>query len=262
MPADERFDPPIPAATVVILRDEPRFETLMIERHAESAFAGGALVFPGGRIDPNDRNPAWTDHAEALDPDIGPAQVAAIREAFEESGVLIARGPKGRMLAGADAARLGPWRKRVEHDDGRFLELVRTENLSLACDRLVLFAHWIPPPGLHRRFDTMFFATLMPDGQDARADGDEATRVLWTTPQEAMTARARGECKIIFPTARNLDLLGESRSSRDVFESAKARRIEPVTPTVELRGGRKFLCIPDGLGYPVTAEELDLTIRD
>ena len=86
-------DAAVPAATVIILRDEPQLEVLMIKRHEGSAFAGGALVFPGGRVDPNDGNSRWRDHAEALDPAHGAYQVAAIREAFEESGILIARGP-------------------------------------------------------------------------------------------------------------------------------------------------------------------------
>jgi 8-oxo-dGTP pyrophosphatase MutT (NUDIX family) len=255
-------EPLIPAATVLILKDEPQFEVLMMERNADSAFAGGALVFPGGRIDPNDADPAWADHAEGLEPEIGSAQIAAIREAFEESGILIARGPKGRMLSGEEAASLAQWRARVEGDDGRFLDLVRSERLSLACDRLILFAHWTPPPGLHRRFDTLFFATRLPETQAPAADGGEATKVLWTAPREALAVRARGECRIMFPTARNLDLLAAAGSTQQVFESARARRIEPVTPVIEERGGKRYLCIPDGLGYPVTAEEIELSIRE
>ena len=253
---------PIPAASVVILRDEPAFEVLMMKRHEGSVFAGGALVFPGGRLDPNDHSPEWRDHAEALDPALGPSQVAAIREAFEESGVLIARGPDGRMLSGEAARDFSPWRERVEHDDRRFLDFVRKERLSLACDRLVLFAHWIPPEGLHRRFDTLFFATRVPEGQGALADGAEATEVLWTSPKAALDARARGAAKIIFPTARNLDLLAASRTTDHVFAQARARDIRPVTPLIEVRDGRKYLCIPEDCGFPVTAEPLDLSHRE
>lgn len=255
-------DAAIPAATVVILRDEPELEVLMIKRHEGSAFAGGALVFPGGRVDPNDRNPAWREHARALDASLGPFQIAAIREAFEESGILIARGPDDRMISAEAASSYAPWRQRVEADDGHFLEFIRKERLSLACDRLVLFAHWVPPSGLHaRRFDTLFFATRLPEAQAPLACGLETTEALWTSPRAALERRARDECKIIYPTARNLDLLAASPDSEHVFERARTRDIRPITPHVEERDGRKFLCIPRDSGYPVTEEPLDLAFR-
>lgn len=254
-------DAAIPAATVIILRDDPELEVLMIKRHEGSAFAGGALVFPGGRVDPNDGNPQWRDHAEALDPERGAFQVAAIREAFEESGVLIARGPDGRMLSADAAHDYAPWRQRVEDNDEHFLEFVRKERLSLACDRLVLFAHWIPPAGLHRRFDTLFYATRLPEAQGAIADGMETTEAMWTTARAALESRERGECKIIYPTARNLDLLAASDDCENVFARARSRVVRPITPLIEMRGGVEFLCIPEDSGYPVTAEPLDLSLR-
>lgn len=255
-------DAAVPAATVIILRDEPELEVLMIKRHEESAFAGGALVFPGGRVDPNDSSPAWREHAAGLDSGRGAFQVAAIREAFEESGVLIARGPDGRLLSAEAAREFAPWRQRVEHDDGHFLEFVRKERLSLACDRLTLFAHWVPPAGMHaRRFDTLFFATRLPELQAPAACGLEATEALWTTPNGALARRALGECKIIYPTARNLDLLAASPDSEHVFALARARNIFPITPHVEERDGRKYLCIPKDSGYPVTEELLELALR-
>lgn len=257
-------DGPIPAATVLLLRDAPSFEVLMVERHADIGFAGGALVFPGGRIDPGDRNPAWAEHSIGADPAMVAAEVAAIREAFEETGILIARQAAARdapIIGGARAEALHDWRKAIEADDARFLEMVRREDLSLACDRLCLFAHWIAPPGLHRRFDTLFFAAACPPGQAARADGNEATEALWISPHEAATARRRGERKIIFPTLCNLRLLGESGSAAEVFASARARRIEAVQPRIETRDGALWLTIPDGLGYPVTEERLDASLQ-
>ena len=264
-------DDTIPAATVLLLRDEPVFEVLMVERHADIGFAGGALVFPGGRIDPGDRNPAWTEHSagaparpgESRDPGMIAAEVAAIREAFEETGILIAReagASDAPLLGGARAKALHDWRAVVEADDAQFLEMVRREGLSLACDRLCLFAHWIAPPGLHRRFDTLFFAAACPPGQAARADGNEATEALWISPHQAAAARARGERKIIFPTLCNLRLLGESGSASEVFAFARERRIEAVQPTIETRDGAAWLTIPDGLGYPVTEERLDASL--
>lgn len=258
-------DAPIPAATVILLRDKPSFEVLMVERHADIGFAGGALVFPGGRIDPGDRNPAWTEHSSGCDPELMSAQVAAIREAFEETGILIARqagdGVDAPLVDGARAVALARWRKIVENDDTQFLDLIRCENLSLACDKLCLFAHWIAPPGLHKRFDTMFFAAVCPPGQEAREDGNEATEALWISPHAAAAARERGERKLIFPTLCNVRLLGESASAQEVFASARNRRIEAVTPVLEMRDGEAWLKIPEDLGYPVTAERLDASLR-
>lgn len=258
-------DTPIPAATVLLLRDRPSLEVLMVERHANIGFAGGALVFPGGRIDPGDRNPAWADYSTGAEASLIAAEVAAIREAFEEAGVLIARdaagGPAAPLIDGARAAALGPWRAIVEKDDGQFLELIRRERLSLACDKLCLFSHWIAPPGLHKRFDTMFFAAACPPGQEAREDGNEATEALWISPADAVAARERGARKIIFPTLCNLRLLGRSATTAEVFGLARARPIPPVQPTFEMRDGEAWLCIPDGLGYPVTAERLDASLQ-
>ncbi|MEQ8937014.1 MAG: NUDIX domain-containing protein [Amphiplicatus sp.] len=255
-------DVPIPAATVLLLRDAPRFEVLMIERHADIGFAGGALVFPGGRVDPGDRNPAWGNYTTGLDPEFGNAQIAAAREAFEEVGILLAR-EKGAhdFIGDARAASLSEQRKAIEQNDALFLELIRDEGLELACDRLRLFAHWIAPPGVHKRFDTWFFAAECPVGQQPLEDGDEATEALWIAPEEAIAARRNGARKIIFPTARNLELLTQSRSITETFEFAARRPIRPVQPDIVMRGGVSYLTIPTDLGYPVTEEPLDTAMR-
>lgn len=261
-------DTPIPAATILLLRDAPAFQVLMIERHADISFAGGALVFPGGRINPGDLDPAWTEHldgCEARNSAIRAGMIAAAREAFEETGILLARekgrGPGAPLVDGARAAALDPLRRAVERDDGKFLEIICAENLALACDRLVLFAHWIAPPGLHKRFDTLFFAAARPEGQEAREDGDEATEALWIEPAAALVARERGTRRMIFPTARNVELLAVSRSTTEALEWARRRRIEPVQPKVMTREGVEYLTIPGDLGYPVTEERLVTALR-
>lgn len=256
----KKFDEaPAPAATVLLLRDKPSFEVLMIARHEKSAFAGGALVFPGGRVDPGDAATAWREHARGLSADsaIAAAQVAAIREAFEEAGVLLAAKKDGAPADPAHVLSLNDWRSRVEKDENLFLDLIRDEKLVLACDALTLFSHWIAPPGLHRRFDTLFFAARFPTGQQVLEDGNEATEALWINPQSALSARQRGERKIIFPTACNLSLLGVSGCVDEVIEFAGRREIVPVTPSATKRGDEIFLKIPDDLGYPITEERLD-----
>lgn len=257
-------DTPIPAATVILLRDRPAFQALMIARTERASFAGGALVFPGGRVDPGDGDPQWADHAAGLsaDPILARAQVAAIREAFEEAGVLLARGPGGAMLNADEVRALSPWRANVERDDTLFLTLARRHGLTLAADQLTLFAHWIAPPGLHRRFDTLFFAAAFPEGQDVLEDGDEATEALWISPAAALEARAAGTRKIIFPTARNLELLGVSRSVAGVIDFARRRPIRPVIPDTVTRDGALYLRLPDDLGYPVTEEAFETASRN
>jgi 8-oxo-dGTP pyrophosphatase MutT (NUDIX family) len=251
-------DAAAPAATVLLLRDRPQFEVLMIARHERSSFAGGALVFPGGRVDPGDRLPEWRNLAKGLDADdhVASAQVAAIREAFEEAGVLLARDASDEFVSAKRILSINDWRRRVDNGELLFIDLIKRASLTLACDALKLFAHWIAPPGLHRRFDTLFFAARFPDGQCVLEDGNEATEALWIAPSDALAARAEGQRKIIFPTACNLGLLGRSASVQGVFDCAATRRIRPITPTLINKSGRPFLQIPDDLGYPVTEESL------
>lgn len=253
---------PAPAATILLLRDEPAFEVLMIARHAAAAFAGGAMVFPGGRVDKADRDPRWRLHAQGLsdEPVRAAAEIAAVRECFEETGVLLAR-RDGAYASGAFAADLSPRRRDIVKDAAAFFDLIATNGLVVACDAMRLFSHWVAPPGLHRRFDTLFFAARTPPGQAPLEDGDEATEAVWIEPLEAIRARADGRRKIIFPTARNLDLLATSRSVDEAFAFAARRPIPPIEPAAEDRNGRMCLVIPEGLGYPVTEEWLDAAYR-
>ncbi|MGE0410180.1 MAG: NUDIX hydrolase [Amphiplicatus sp.] len=251
---------PVPAATILLLRDMPAFEVLMIERHADLGFAGGALVFPGGRIDPGDHDPRWARCADGLDPRLAPAQIAAVREAFEETGVLLAR-EGAALIDGPRAAGLASWRPLVAADDGKFLEMIAGQGLRLACDGLRLFAHWVASPRLRRRFDTLFFAARCPADHAALADGSEATEALWIAPHNAIEARRSRARKVIFPTARNLELLGVSGSVDEVFAFAARRPIPAITADIETRDGVDWLVLPTGLGYPVTEEIVDPAMR-
>lgn len=238
----------------------------MIERHADTPFAGGAVVFPGGRIEASDASDEWRAHCAGSD-DIPPEEfgprVAAIREAFEETGVLLAR-RNGAMITNDEAAAVDTQRKAVEDDDSLFLELVQTNGLQLALDTLHLYARWEPPLRGHenmRRYHTWFFAAQTPAGQEAREDGNEATEVLWTSPRDVIAACDREERKAIFPTRRNLELLTLSSSTQEVFDFAGKRKIGLVMPEIVERDGAKFLTIPDDMGYPVTEEALATAFR-
>ena len=257
-------EPYIPAATILLLRDAPGLEVLMVERHADIAFAGGALVFPGGRIDPGDLEPGWAAHCAPADgvprDQIGP-RIAAIREAFEETGILIARDGDG-FVSNERASGLDDWRAKIEADDSLFIEMIRREGLALAIDALVYYARWRPPAqATHKRFDTWFFAAKSPPGQEAREDGNEATETLWIAPHDAVAAVDAGARKMIFPTRRNVELLGVSSNAQDALDYAAKRKIEIVQPAVDKRANGVFVTIPDHLGYPVTEEDIETAFR-
>ena len=237
----------IPAATVVVMRDTGSGppELLMVERSRAMVFAGGALVFPGGRIDPGDHFLADT-HADAA------ARVAAIRETIEEAGLALGLNCSGDTLASMRAAL---------HAGEPFARLLTEAGLALDLDALVPFARWLPHGLPHRLFDTRFYLARAPEGAAPQVDGSENVRLCWITAQGALDAADRGEAMIIYPTRRNLERL----ALFDGFESAMAdaRRfpIEPITPFVESRDGVDWLCIPEGLGYPVTAGRMDRAVR-
>lgn len=255
----------IPAATILLLRNTPGLEVLMIERHADIGFAGGALVFPGGKIETADSSLDWLEHCDGLDAihdEERAPRIAALREAFEETGILLARDANENMVADTKTEELDHWRKTIEKDDSQFIRMVVEHKLRLACDALHLFARWQPPKGVvHKRFHTWFFAAAAPTDQTAREDGDEATEALWTTPQSALEACERGDRKMIFPTARNVELLNLSATVDDVFENASNRIIEPIEPEFIERDNEGFLTIPKHLGYPVTEEPIKTAFR-
>ncbi|WP_313535956.1 NUDIX domain-containing protein [Sphingomonas sp.] len=237
----------IPAATVIVMREVAGGppELLMVERSRAMAFAGGALVFPGGRIDPGDH--LLTDgHDDAA------ARVAAIRETIEEAGLALG-------LDGA-ADRLATLRSRL-HGGEPFATLLTEAGLALDLDALVPFARWLPYGLPHRVFDTRFYLARAPEGAAPQVDGSENVRLCWITAQGALNLADRGEAMVIYPTRRNLERL----ALFDGFDSAMAhaRRfpIAPITPFVESRDGVDWLCIPEGLGYPVTAERMDRAVR-
>ena len=225
---------PIPAATLVVLRDRPGGpEVLMVERGATLACAGGALVFPGGRIDAGDHAIARAIGGDSED---SAARVAAIRETIEEVGLAIGieaglAEHREALLAGEPAETLLP-------------------AAAFDLDALVYFARWLPLGLSHRNFDTRFY--LVRGDGEPEADGEENARAFWTRPADVLA----GDGRIIFPTRRNLERLAAYASVDDALSDARARPVRTVTPWVEDRGGVPHLCIPDDLGYPVTAEPL------
>jgi 8-oxo-dGTP pyrophosphatase MutT (NUDIX family) len=229
--------PPIPAATLVVVRDRPDGppELLMVERARGMAFAAGALVFPGGRIDEED----------------GSAKVAAIRETLEETAIPVGLGPvPSPSEAKALQARL---------IEGRaFAALASEHRLSLDLDALTPLARWVPKFHATRRFDTLFFVARAPEGEwQPHFVPGECSGAMWTTAAEALERERRGDARLIFPTRRNLERLAQHSSFEAIRADAQAHSVEPITPWVEEVDGDSFITIPDGFGYPVTRERLD-----
>jgi 8-oxo-dGTP pyrophosphatase MutT (NUDIX family) len=254
--------PPRLSATVLLVRDGLRgLEVLMVERHHQIDFATGALVFPGGQVDAADGDAALAARCAGVagqDDAARALRVAAIRETFEEAGVLLARPRGGSALVDAERLRGIEARHRAAlHARERTLaELVAAEDLELACDLLVPFAHWITPVFMPKRFDTWFFLVAAPPDQVALHDGHESVDSLWITPSDAEAAKSAGRRTIIFPTLLNVRKLGRAATVADALANARAGPIVTVLPRVEKRGDTPVMVLPEGAGYDVVEAPL------
>jgi len=247
----DRPNPVIPAATLVLFRDGPDgAEHLFVERAATMAFAGGALVFPGGRVDPGDR--ALAEGFADLDPDDAAARIAAIRETIEEAGVGVG------LIGGGDIDRL----RDALAAGADFGNLLAAQGLSLDLAALVPFARWCPNFSEARTFDTRFYlARAAHDHAEARVDATENVHLFWATAADALARSQRGEVRIIFPTRRNLERLAGLAGFAGAVADATSHPQPIITPWVEGEGDGRTLHIPSGLGYPVTSELLATAFR-
>lgn len=255
--------PAIPSATVMLVRDAPRFEVLMVRRHHEIEFASGALVFPGGKVEAGDGDAAWAAHAfEAGDLTDGERalRVCAVREAFEESGILVAR-HAGDAAGESKNWEIGPraaeGRDAVARGELSFRELVVRLGLKLDLGAMLLFAHWITPAAMQKRFDTRFYLMTAPADQLAACDGFETVDAEWIRPAEALRLREAGLRTIVFPTRLNLKLLAESTNVAEALARAAARDVRTIEPSVERREDGMLVSIPADAGYgPVEPQRL------
>jgi len=251
------------SATVLLLRDTADFEVLMVKRHYQIDFASGALVFPGGKANDEDADPAWAALVDCdLDGDQRTARIAAVREAFEESGVLLARPSSargsGNPLIGAETVEpLAPLRGPIDRRETSFLEMIRDNDLVLALDTLMHFAHWITPTMMPKRFDTHFYLAPTPPQQIASHDGRETTDTLWVNPNSALEKAEAGEVTIIFPTRMVLGKLGEANSLSDATSKFSEMKVVTVEPELSKdEDGNLILRIPAEAGYMTTIEPL------
>jgi 8-oxo-dGTP pyrophosphatase MutT (NUDIX family) len=253
----------IPSSTVLLLRDDRSlFEVFMVQRHHQIDFAASALVFPGGKVDPADRDPALRTActgASELDDESFAVRVSAVRETFEECGVLLARRCDGDELLPESEVRPLETRYRADLVAGRVTlrDITAAHDLSLALDVLVPFAHWITPVFMPKRFDTHFFLVPAPRDQVAAHDGEESVDSIWIEPQVAVADAQAKRRPIIFPTLRNLIKLARSGSVAEAIERARRDPIVTVLPTVGKGAGGPVIRIPAEADYDLTEAPLD-----
>jgi 8-oxo-dGTP pyrophosphatase MutT (NUDIX family) len=246
---------PVPAATILIAREAANgMEVFMVKRHHQIDFVAGALVFPGGKATKSDFDAAlgeFCDGMAALSADMHAVVVAAIREAFEESGILFAREKGQESLIGAQKlATLSRYRPKLEKAELSMLDMLRAENLRLAGDKLAHFAHWVTPKMMPKRFDTHFFVAAAPEGHIGAHDGHESVDSVWIRPEDAIADRKRWN--VIFPTKLNLMKLAQSRTPGDAIAAAKKAPPLTVEPWVEMGPDGQMLRIRDDAGYEQT----------
>ncbi len=254
--AEDAIPPALPAATLVLFRDRPDgpSDLLVVERSAKMAFAGGAIVFPGGRIDADDHaiagKPSLVRGAEGLEIDEAAARVGAIRETLEETGLVFG------FAETPDAGWIAATRQAL-HAREPFGALLESAGLSLDLAPLVPFARWCPKHREARVFDTRFYiGQVAADAPDPVVDETENVSSFWASAATLIEADDTDKVHVIYPTRRNLERLALFGTYAEAHAHALSIPVEMISPFTEERDGALHLCIPDHLGYPVTSQAL------
>jgi 8-oxo-dGTP pyrophosphatase MutT (NUDIX family) len=279
LPASERFaqrladieagrlEPAAPrdAATVMVLRPAGALgvEVLMLRRTAAMKFAPGAYVFPGGSVDPADSaadigwhgpEPAEFGAQLGASAELARALVcAAVRETFEESGVLLAGPAGGGSLASPSGPSWAADRLALAAGTMPLASLLGKHRVVVRADQLVPWSRWITPAGESRRFDARFFVAALPPGQRATEHAAEADKTAWLRPTEALDAARAGEISLLPPTATTLHDFAVAEAAGETLADilATRRAITPIQPRLLLDEGTVWLEVPDGIGYPM-----------
>ena len=263
------------AATVMLVRDGSAgaLEVFMLRRNLNSDFVGGAYVFSGGAVDPADRHadlePICEGRTDAeasalldLDPPSGGLAywVAAIRESFEEAGVLLAYDRDGTIVDLRDPdeeARFSLHRKAVDTGERRLVEVCAEEGLRLAVDGMHYWSHWITPLGPPRRYDTRFFIAAAPVGQVPLHDDRETIANTWISPDDALTRHKAGEFDLILPTIKNLQMLARFDTAAEALDAAAAIESVPaILPRIVSDGDGMRILLPGDDGYAEATEPI------
>ena len=250
---------PVLAATILLLRDgEAGLEVFMVKRHHQIDFVAGALVFPGGKLEKGDSDPALAAHCDGgtdWTPQMRALGAGAIREAFEESGILLARDARtGGFVTAERLEQLQHYRPLLDKREAVLAEVLEKEGLRLALDQLIHFAHWITPDNMPKRFDTHFFLAVSPLGHAGSHDGHESVDSIWITPSGAISDRKKWN--VIFPTKLNLMKLDNSKTVTDAIATARTTPVLPVTPWIENTPDGQILKIRDDAGYAQTSANM------
>jgi 8-oxo-dGTP pyrophosphatase MutT (NUDIX family) len=254
---------PKKAATTILLRDkEPEgFEVFLLKRHEKSSFMGGNYVYPGGRVDREDGSSEMCSFSKgitleearrtfegAISPEESFAHwIAGIRELFEEAGVLLAYDRKGKLLqlkGPEERQRFLHYRESLQKNKKSICEMAQKENLLFALDQLHYYAHWITPEARSERFDTRFFLTRYPLGQEATHDQRETTAGAWLTPQEALKENLTGEVILSPPTLKTLEDLSRFENVEEILHSLKKEDIRPILPILTKVSDHPLLVFP------------------
>jgi len=260
-PLEAQRVPVRPAATIMLVSDRPDLQVLLLRRRAGSAFVGGMSVFPGGGVDPADGDAAAEACSRGLSDAVASRRlglsagglaywVAAVRETFEEAGVLLAvdaeTGRAPDLALPERAKRLAELRRLVDTGRVGMLEAARREGLALALDRMHYVAHWITPEGPPRRYDTRFFLGLLPAGQEAAHDEREAVHSEWLRPRDAIARFEAGEIAMLPPTYGMLRVLTRFGSAGQALRAAARHEDGPDQP-VRLGGeGERWTVLMPG----------------
>jgi 8-oxo-dGTP pyrophosphatase MutT (NUDIX family) len=256
---------PRDAATIMLVREAADgMEVLMLRRNLASGWVGGMHLFPGGAVDDSDAAPELFARSHDLDDDeasqlLGVATgglaffVAAIRECFEEAGLLLALSRDGAPVdissANGTAERYREHRRRLNVGEATFSALCAQEDLLLDTGRLHYFSHWITPEGQPRRYDTRFFVAEAPPGQSALHDDIEVIDSLWISPAEALRRHASREIEMMLPTMKNLEAISRFGSAAELLAAAGSAAVPTVTPRVRVEDGAMRILMPGDEGY-------------
>lgn len=259
-PAD--ISAPFPSATVLLLRDSARgLEVFMVERSGQVGAFPGAMVFPGGKVVPEDSSAelrALADNAGALDDDAFGFAVSSVREAFEECGVLLAH-RNGATLTDAELAPLAGFRDAIGRSRIPFARFLADHDLRLDMAGLAPFSRWVTPVFRPKRFDTLFFLAAVPPDQTLSHDGSETVHGLWTLPQEVIEAADRGrKYSLFFATRLNLMDLALSETVADALARAAGRAPPEAMPWREMTPDGPRLRIDPASGYALVQATLEV----
>ncbi len=256
---------PRPAATIVLLRDaEHGMEVLLMRRSRKAGFVPGAYVFPGGRVDGTDAGPKTIEQLDGLTPESAASRLelengeppaiayylAALREAFEETGILVGlRSDGSTPPTAAEDSSVDSVRDDLMENRISFAEAIALLQCRIAGDAIEYLAHWITPTPEPRRYDTRFFAAKVRSGAEAIIDPREMTDALWLTPAEALRRCDEGDLPMIFPTIKTLEQLVPHETVDEALEAVGRRPVQTLMPTL--------IITPTGVGMQLRSETDD-----